>query len=182
MRVFGGGRVCAGSGGGAFHAAFAVVAVGGQAVAQQVACAVVLVCDGAGGSVAAGVGDRLRKAHQAVVAGGAGEGAAGGGARYLARAARAVAVGVVLKGGVICGGVDRRGAGKAGDAARTAVLHGPGLGVLRDGSGRGAGAGGAPEFLRQGLDAPCCVLGGLQVLYQLLQNRPGPEEWVAFWV
>ena len=52
------------SGAGAFHAAFAVVAVGGQAVAQQVACAVVLVGDAGGSGVACRAGGLL-KAQQA---------------------------------------------------------------------------------------------------------------------
>ena len=36
-------------------------------------------------------------------------------------------------------------------------------------------SGRAPELLCQGLEAACGVLSGLQVLHQLLQNRPGPE-------
>lgn len=49
---------------GALHATFAVVAVGGQAVAQQVACVVELVGDAGGGAVACRAGGLL-KAQQA---------------------------------------------------------------------------------------------------------------------
>ena len=109
--VFGGGGVWPLAGGGAVQAAFAVVVAAGQAVTEQVACAVVLVGDAGAGGVAA---------------------CAGGGAGHVAGAGLAVAVGVVLEGGGV-GSVGCRGSGEAGDAAGGAVLHGPaggGLGEL----------------------------------------------------
>ena len=77
--VFGGGGVWPLAGGGAVQAAFAVVVVAGQAVAEQVACAVVLVGDAGAGAVAACAGG-LAEAQQAVVAGFAAVGGGAGGA------------------------------------------------------------------------------------------------------
>ena len=61
MGVFGGGGVFALAGAGALHAAFAVVAVAGQAVAQQIACGVVLLSD-AGGGRTTGAGSHVTSA------------------------------------------------------------------------------------------------------------------------
>ena len=155
--VFSGGGVGSPAGGGAVQAAFAVVVVAGQAVTEQVACAVVLVGDAGAGAVAAGAGG-LAEAQQAVVAGFAAVGAAGAGAGYVAGAALSVAVGVVLEGGGVCRGVGGGGSGEAGDAAGGAVLHGPGAGLLGEGAVLRVGAGGLPEVLRDAVDAACGVV------------------------